>query len=322
MLADAAGGEDAARALCARLASALGVDGAKKAEAAPAPAQPRRPVVIGGLTAEEAGSALGGLKLAKGVIVECTDGAEKDEVKESKRKAREEAKEREALERHLAELATSAAGDQAYIVRDVGSGGSKDILLENLVISNGGVPLIEDASLLLAFGRRYGLIGRNGQGKTTLLRAIANRNVAGLGKNVQVLHVEQEVAATDTSVINSVLEADRERTELLAEEAKLLADASGKSAERLAAVYQRLNTIDAYSAESRVAAILSGLSFTPEMQQRPTKSFSGGWRMRVALARALFVQPDLLCLDEVKALAAASFSLLLARIFVNLTHVT
>lgn len=74
---------------------------------------------------------------------------------------------------------------QAYIVRNVGSGGSKDICLENLVISNGGEPLIEDASLMLSFGRRYGLIGRNGQGKTTLLRAIANRNVAGLGKNTQ-----------------------------------------------------------------------------------------------------------------------------------------
>lgn len=108
------------------------------------------------------------------------------------------------------------------------------------------------------------------------------------------------MAATDTTVLMSVLEADRERSELLAEEAKLLADASGKGTERLAQVYQRLQEIDAYSAESRVAAILSGLSFTPEMQQRPTKSFSGGWRMRVALARALFVQPDLLCLDEAR----------------------
>lgn len=229
-----------------------------------------------------------------------------DEVKESKRRAREETKEREAYERHLAELATSAAGDQAYIVRDVGSGGSKDILLENLVISNGGVPLIEDASLLLAFGRRYGLLAKNGSGKTTLLRAIANRNIAGLAKNVQVLHVEQEVAATDKSVLQSVLEADRERTELFEEEAKLLSDTSGKGTERLTQVYQRLQTIDAYSAESRVASILCGLSFTPEMQQRPTKSFSGGWRMRVALARALFVQPDLLCLDEVKAAACGA----------------
>lgn len=189
MLSEAAGGEDATRELCKKLAEALNIGGAKKPEPAPAP-QRRGPIVIGGLTAEEVGTSLG--KLAKGVIVECTDGAEKarpgflfrnppapaprkqtltapspdapqDEVKESKRRAREEAKEREAFERHLAELATSAAGDQAYIVRDVGSGGSKDIMLENLVISNGGLPLIEDGSLLLAFGRRYGLIGAHPQ---------------------------------------------------------------------------------------------------------------------------------------------------------------
>ena len=255
-----------------------------------------------------------------GVIVACSDGTELDAAKATKRRTREESKAREAYEKHLEELATAAAGDKATVVRNAGGGGSKDVALENLQISNGGAfpctgmclvgltprisaagePLIEDGSLLLAHGRRYGLLGRNGSGKSTLLRAIANRQVAGLHAGIQVLHVEQEVTGDDTTVIESVLAADGERTQLLAEEAKLLSDTGG-SAARLSAVYARLNEIDAYGAEARAAAILSGLSFSPEQQKRPTKSFSGGWRMRVALARALFIVPDLLLLDEVRA---------------------
>jgi|APGre2960657444_1045066.scaffolds.fasta_scaffold01255_7 ATP-binding cassette subfamily F protein 3 len=162
--------------------------------------------------------------------------------------------------------------------------------------------LPSDCSLTLAHGRRYGLSGRNGSGKSTLLRAIANRSVAGLPITTQVLHVEQEVSGDDTPVLQAVLLADGERAALLLEEAKLLSESSSKDStqdsNRLTAVYARLHEIDAYTAEARAAEILVGLSFTPEMQARPTKSFSGGWRMRVALARALFVVPDLLLLDE------------------------
>jgi ATP-binding cassette subfamily F protein 3 len=301
MLCDAAGGEDATKALCARLATALCIGGAAASAPAAVAAEPaarRTPVVMGGLTKEEAGGSLG--KLARGVITACTDGQEMDEAKATKRRTREEVKAREAYEKHLAELAAAAAGDKATVVRNAGAGGSRDITLENLVISNGGEVLVEDGSLTLAHGRRYGLIGRNGTGKSTLLRAIANRGVAGLSAATQVLHVEQEVTGDDTSVLESVLSADGERVALLAEEAKLLADASGAGSDRLSAVYARLLEIDAYTAEARAAAILAGLSFPPDAQQRPTKSFSGGWRMRVALARALFVVPDLLLLDEAR----------------------
>ncbi len=296
MLFESAGGEEAAQALCARLASSLHVSAAAPAPAPEAP-QRRTPFVMGALTQEETASSLGP-KLARGVITQCSDGQEVDAAKASKRRTREEAKAREAYEKHLAELAATAAGDTACVQRNAGVG-ARDVTLENLVISNGGEVLIEDCSLTLAHGRRYGLVGRNGAGKSTLLRAIANRSVSGLPATTQVLHVEQEVSGDETPVIEAVLQADGERAALLAEEATLLADTSGKaSSARLTAVYARLHEIDAYAAEARAAEILSGLSFSPEMQQRPTKSFSGGWRMRVALARALFVVPDLLLLDE------------------------
>jgi ATP-binding cassette subfamily F protein 3 len=190
MLSEAAGGEDATRQLCARLAAALNIGGCAAAAAPPPPVAERRtPLVMGALTATETGGSLG--KLARGVITACTDGADVDEAKATKRRTREEAKAAEAYAKHLAELAAAAAGDKATVVRNAGSGGSKDVTLENLVISNGGEVLVEDGSLTLAHGRRYGLIGRNGTGKSTLLRAIANRSVAGLSIAVQVLHVEQ-----------------------------------------------------------------------------------------------------------------------------------
>ena len=197
MLAEAAGGDDAVKKLCAALADALHVGAAK---AAPTPPEPprRTPVVVsapamamatrlrvltsacclsaqmGALTADEVGGAKG--TLARGVITACSDGAEQDAAKASKRAAREEAKSRSAYEKHLAELAAAATGDHATIVRNAGGGGQRDIALENLVITNGGEPLIEDGTLTLAHGRRYGMIGRNGSGKTTVCAAsVASR---------------------------------------------------------------------------------------------------------------------------------------------------
>ena len=294
MLSEAAGGEKEAKELCCELFAALGLG----APALPAAVPPlsRKPLTMGALTKEEEGGSLG--KLARGVITACTDGAEQDASKVARKRTKEEQKAKADYDRHLAELATSSAGDSATVRRNAGLSGSRDVCLENLIITNGGVPLIEDCSLMLAHGRRYGFIGRNGAGKSTLLRAIAERQVAGLGAHIQVLHVAQEVTGDDTPVLQAVLAADGERTALLAEERALLADGSTAASARLTGVYGRLQEIDADSAEARAATILAGLSFTPEMQGRPTRALSGGWRMRVALARALFVVPDLLLLDE------------------------
>ncbi|VDP68802.1 unnamed protein product, partial [Echinostoma caproni] len=190
-----------------------------------------------------------------------------------------------------------------------------DIRLENFDIAYGSRTLLQGANLTVSYGRRYGLIGRNGYGKTTLLRALARGDLR-LPSGLRILHVEQEMAGDSTPALESVLRADTERAALLAELSQLQSTRSAgtnpvtngtselipqndtASGDRLSQVYSRLTAIEADKAPARAAVILHGLGFDSEMQQRPTKQFSGGWRMRLSLAQALFSKPDLLLLDE------------------------
>ena len=171
------------------------------------------------------------------------------------------------------------------------------ITINNLSLRIAGRLLLDDASLFLPSGTKAGFVGRNGAGKSTLFKVLTGEMAPESGevsvpRNARIGQVAQEAPGTDEPLIDIVLAADKERASLM-QEAETATDPH-----RIAEIQLRLADIDAYSAEARAAAILAGLGFDETAQKRPAKSFSGGWRMRVALAAVLFSEPDLLLLDE------------------------
>ncbi len=170
------------------------------------------------------------------------------------------------------------------------------LVIERLTLRVAGRPLLDGADLTLDAGRRVGLVGRNGAGKSTLLRAVLGEvapdgGTIRLAARARLGWVAQAAPTGETALLDTVLAADTERTDLLAE-------AGHAEPGRLAEIHERLITIGADAAPARAGAILSGLGFDAAAQARPLSAFSGGWRMRVALAAALFREPDLLLLDE------------------------
>ncbi len=171
------------------------------------------------------------------------------------------------------------------------------ISISDLSARIAGRLLIDHASVTLPAGTKAGLVGKNGAGKSTLFRIItgdlgAESGAVSIPRNSRIGQVAQEVPGTEEPLIEIVLKADTERAALM-EEAETASDPH-----RIAEIQTRLADIGAHAAESRAASILAGLGFNHEAQLRPASSFSGGWRMRVALAAVLFAEPDLLLLDE------------------------
>ena len=169
--------------------------------------------------------------------------------------------------------------------------------LNGITVRLGGRSILDGASASLPPRSRVGLIGRNGAGKSTLMRVVAglmepDDGSADMPRGARMGYIAQEAPAGSATPFETVLAADTERAALL-DEADHCVDP-----DRLGEVHERLNAIDAHAAPARAARILVGLGFDEDMQHRPLDSFSGGWRMRVALAALLFSQPDLLLLDE------------------------
>jgi ATP-binding cassette subfamily F protein 3 len=169
------------------------------------------------------------------------------------------------------------------------------------------MPLLEDAACRFVWGKRYGLIGRNGVGKSTLLKAMAARRVGDVPSNVTVHYVSQEVSLTPEqsrkTPVEVVVDADIERN-LLTEEKKTLEDLANageldaEGSKRHGDVLSRLDEIGADAAPRRAKELLDNLGFSDELQARSLQQLSGGWRVRTMLAAAIFAKPDLLLLDE------------------------
>ncbi|ETV72899.1 hypothetical protein H257_12234 [Aphanomyces astaci] len=190
---------------------------------------------------------------------------------------------------------------QQAFTEDANWENATDIHIDNFTINAHNKLLYDNASLHINHGGKYGLVGPNGQGKTTILKMIALGELR-IPPKIDCLYVEQEVVADDTRAVDAVLKADAERWALLEEETALLAQLdeapSDQLDERLNEVYEQLAGMNASAAEARARRILFGLGFDSDMQEKVTKDFSGGWRMRISLAKALYVEPTLLMLDE------------------------
>jgi len=171
------------------------------------------------------------------------------------------------------------------------------LTIDGITVRLGGRPILERTSASIPQGARVGLIGRNGAGKSTLMKAIIGEiepddGQVGKPSKARIGYIAQEAPNGTITPEEAVLAADCERADLL-EEAETCTDV-----DRLGEVHERLLAIDAYTAPARAAKILSGLGFDEEMQRKPLSSFSGGWKMRVALGALLFSEPDVLLLDE------------------------
>lgn len=259
-----------------------------------------QPVVIGAVAEELEKEARRKEERERQLAEAAAKEPSKFELKRIEREKKEFEKAVAAEERRVREA--NKRRQEAFLtyLENVRKNKNRDVNIDEFMMAtpDGSTELIANAHLTMVPGRRYGLIGRNGIGKTTLLRAISGYEIPGFPHHLRVIHVEQEVQGGNMSVIERVMEADPERQILRDKEKALTGSDDPKDALDLQGVYERMKEIDFWGAEARASSILSGLSFSQARMNLTTAELSGGWRMRVALACALFVGPDILLLDE------------------------
>ncbi|KZP08396.1 P-loop containing nucleoside triphosphate hydrolase protein [Athelia psychrophila] len=206
---------------------------------------------------------------------------------------------------------TSAAGSQEdlsmaklSLITDRSAAGvlesdpkSRDIKIGSFTLSFHGRLLIENADISLNYGQRYGLLGENGSGKSTFLNSLANRDIE-IPDHVDIYHVAGEVGPSDVNALDFIIASAKAKVARLEARIEEMSIADNVDDVGLEAAYEELEELDPNTFESKAGSILHGLGFSAAMMKKPTKDMSGGWRMRVALARALFVKPHLLLLDE------------------------
>ncbi|KAI9262790.1 P-loop containing nucleoside triphosphate hydrolase protein [Sporodiniella umbellata] len=175
---------------------------------------------------------------------------------------------------------------------------SRDIKIDSFSLNFHGRILIDNASIELNFGRRYGLVGSNGSGKSTFLESLAGRDIE-IPDHIDIYLLNQEAEPSDRNAIQSVIDsAQAEVARLERQVEELLGEEDGGDNPLLDDIYERIEQMDPATFETRACTLLSGLGFSTTQMAKATKDMSGGWRMRVALARALFIKPTLLLLDE------------------------
>lgn len=174
---------------------------------------------------------------------------------------------------------------------------SKDIHITSFSLSYYGQPLVNETELELNHGRRYGLIGRNGSGKSTLLECLAEREVP-IPEHIDIFLLREEAEPSPMTAIQFVLDSTLKEIKRLEQEEERLLEEEGPESENLQLVYERLEDLDPTKLESKAGELLYGLGFDKKQILKQTKDLSGGWRMRVALAKALMITPRLLLLDE------------------------
>ncbi|WFD18747.1 ABC transporter ATP-binding protein arb1 [Malassezia caprae] len=174
---------------------------------------------------------------------------------------------------------------------------SRDLHIDSFSMSFHGRLLIENATIALNYGQRYGLLGENGSGKTTFLEALANRDVE-IPEHIDIYLVRGEADPSDENALDYIIKSAREKVARLEKEIEDMSVADEVDEVGLELKMEELEDLDPSTFEAKAGAILHGLGFSQTMMGKPTRDLSGGWRMRVSLARALFIKPHLLLMDE------------------------